>query len=590
MVARKVVTDTDLTDRSDQSNPVRGKGIVWLALCGAITALAAIDAPDGTLIEAEATSPGGQWRTIADADASGGQAATSDLDWGTIVRSDLPPDAPAFTIHVRHRFGPFLLKKVGEDGQQSDLRWCWSKPDAWTWTEMGTWSREQLGRGVVIIRERVKDGEPGPLLDCVVFTPAEPPPPVPTNVPAAEPTQDVALSIDWSTTIGRIGPRHWAYNDVEILKPEPDPAYQDWLRAMRPAIIRIHSAGLANAWTDPETRTWRAEKIAAAFAGATGYGDAQVMLNIPRCPSWLCDGLPDGQAMDEMVRLAGELATLLKSSGHQPAYWELLNEGEEAWEKAGRTADYWQLILRMSRAIKAVDPAAKVGGPALSWPKESLIEGYLTACGGELDFVAWHQYGGGNFRKPNAASFESALSLGKYPEPFRQLQAKLHPGRTLEQFITEANLSYSWDPFERRHANQLGAIWLATAVNRAALAGADAVMMWHTKGTAFGLLDNHNHPRPAAILYRLGRDSLCGTMAKVETGDEALVEAVAVTGDDGRRAILLIVKADHPVRLPPLGTGQWTGTRLDAAGQVEVTENLASPLELPGYSLTLLLP
>jgi len=552
--------------------------------------LGAIDAPDGPLVEAEATNPGGPWRAVDDPGASAGRAATSDVDWGTMFRCDLPAGPAAFTIHVRHRHGPFLLKRVGEDGQQSDLRWCWSKPQAWTWTNLGTYSREQLGRGVVLIRERVKEGEPGPLLDCVVFSPAEPPPPVPTNVPAAEPMQDVALSIDWATTVGRIGPRHWAVNDVEILKPEPDPEYQAWLASLRPSLIRIHSAGLADAWTDRETRTWRADRIKAGLAAATGYGDAQIMLNIPKCPGWMAQGPPDAAAADELVRLVGELAVLLKSIGHAPAYWELLNEGEEGWEKAGRFEDYWQLILRLARAIKAVDPAAKVGGPALSWPKPSLVEGYLRACGGELDFISWHQYGGGNHLKPNAAAFESALSLGQYPAPFRDLQAKLHPGRPLEQFITEAHLSYSWDPFERRHANQLGAIWLATGLHRAALAGADGVMMWHSKGTSFGLLDSRNQPRPAAVLYRLGRDRLCGYMAKVETSDEALVEAIAVTGENGRRAILIIVKADHPVRLQALGTGRWSGTRLDADGQHEMTVALDQPLELSGYSLTLLTP
>lgn len=581
---------TERSGRSKRPDACRRAGWLTLAICWCSTLIAAVDAPPGTLLEAEATRPGGAWRTINDADASGGLAATSDLAWGTIFRSDLPPDAPAFTIHVRHKHGPFLLKRVGEDGQQSDLRWCWAKPDDWTWTAMGTYSREQLGRGVVIIRERVNDGVPGPLLDCVVFAPADPPPPVPTNVPATAPVQDVALSIDWSRTAGRITPWHWAFNDIEVLKAEADPAYQTWLASLRPAFVRIHSAGLANTWTDPATRTWRADRIRAGFAGMTGWGDALVMLNLPRCPAWLCEGLPDSAAMDEMVRLARELATLLKSIGHPPAYWELLNEGEEAWEKAGRVDDYWQLILRMARAIKAVDPAAKVGGPALSWPKESLLEGYLRACGGELDFVSWHQYGGGSHTKPNAAAFESALSLGRYPAPFRELQEKLHPGHPLEMFITEANLSYSWDPFERRHANQLGAIWLAIGVHRAALAGADGVMMWHSKGTAFGLLDNDNRPRPAAALYRLGRDHLCGEMAVVESGDEAAVEAIAVTGDDGGRALLLIVKADHPVRLTALGTSVWHGTRLDADGQRDVAADLAQPLELPGYSLTLLRP
>ena len=565
-----------------------GSGWVWASLVIAALVFPLVAAPDGTLIEAEAHELGGGWRIVDDPDASGGQATTSDRDWGTMFVADLPGDAPAYTIHVHHLRGPFLLKRVGDDGQQADLRWCWSRPDEWTWTAMGTYSREQLGRGVVIIRERVKEGVPGPLLDCVVFEPAEPPPPVPTNVPADGPVQDVALSIDWSETVGTITPRHWAVNDVQVLSPEPEPAYEAWLASIRPEIIRIHSAGLADSWTDPETRTWRADRIKAGFAKSTGYGAAQIMLCIPRCPKWVCDGLPDAKAADEMVRLAGELATLLKQLGHPPAYWELLNEGEEAWEKADRVEDYWQLILHMATAIKAVDPAAKVGGPALSWPKQSLCESYLKTCGGTMDFISWHQYGGGNYRKPNADSFKSAASLGDYPGPLRAKQEELHPGRPLEQFITETNLSYSWDPFERRHANQLGAIWLAIGIHRSALAGADGVMMWHSKGTAFGLLDKNDRPRPAAMLYLLGRDYLCGTLAATTSGDEAAVEAMAVSGEDGRLAVLLIAKADHPVRLPAIGDRSWNGVRLDADGLQEVAVEAGAALALPGYSVTVL--
>lgn len=44
-------------------------------------------------------------------------------------------------------------------------------------------------------------------------------------------------------------------------------------------------------------------------------------------------------------------------------------------------------------------------------------------------------------------------------------------GRKMETFLTEFNIQATWEPFERRHGNNVGAVFLASTVRRTALAG-----------------------------------------------------------------------------------------------------------------------
>jgi xylan 1,4-beta-xylosidase len=76
-------------------------------------------------------------------------------------------------------------------------------------------------------------------------------------------------------------------------------------------------------------------------------------------------------------------------------YWEFWNEPELFW--SGTPQQFYQLYDKTARALKAVDPRLKVGGPAKAFPFDGgpYREGFLEYCYKHkvpLDFYSWHTY------------------------------------------------------------------------------------------------------------------------------------------------------------------------------------------------------
>ncbi len=77
--------------------------------------------------------------------------------------------------------------------------------------------------------------------------------------------------------------------------------------------------------------------------------------------------------------------------------FEIWNEPDLGFFWTGTQQDYFDLYKAAAVAIKSVDPAIKVGGPATSggkWIKE--FTSYCSTSNSPLDFIATHAYAGGN--------------------------------------------------------------------------------------------------------------------------------------------------------------------------------------------------
>lgn len=77
-------------------------------------------------------------------------------------------------------------------------------------------------------------------------------------------------------------------------------------------------------------------------------------------------------------------------------YWEVWNEpdGDSLVFWSGSRGEFYRLYEMTARAIKALDPALKVGGPGLAGDL-SFLEGMLKYCRDRqapLDFASWHVY------------------------------------------------------------------------------------------------------------------------------------------------------------------------------------------------------
>jgi hypothetical protein len=78
-------------------------------------------------------------------------------------------------------------------------------------------------------------------------------------------------------------------------------------------------------------------------------------------------------------------------------YWEIWNAPDAKQFWSGSAADYYRLYDKTARAIQAADPAALVGGPAISKPliagdyREKFID-FVRLNRLPLDFFSWHFY------------------------------------------------------------------------------------------------------------------------------------------------------------------------------------------------------
>ncbi len=600
-----------------------------------------IGAPPGVLLEAESNLPKSTVQVVGSAGASGGKAVTSDKEWEPMFEVATPKEGDGLEIHVRHKGGPLQLKAV-VGGQQKELQWIWDQPNDWKWSSFGKFTREQLGSSLLIIRGGKM--EQNPMIDCVVIGAPGPAPAPGAGAAAATPTQPVpaaaagnainvpdavvnqltatpsytadnvsppvaiVLSVDWGKPVAPITLLHWGVNDYDISEPERamNAGFNAFMQKLQPAFIRIHHAGLSDRWTDAATRKWDVAKIKQAFAAtADGYGDAQIMINIPKWPQWFHDGptLP-GDKEAEFTAFCGELARIMKEEvGRKVQWWEVLNELDNSYEKENRLGDLWRLQNRIKLAIRQADPQAKVGGPAMTWPKPSWVESYLKASVSQIDFMTWHNYASGNASDPNAQVLAKPDTMRDHAQTVLDGLARHAPQRKVETYLTEFNVSWSWQTRDPRMVNHLGAVFDALVVKRLAELGVSGIAKWHVKDGIYGMLGPENQLRPAGVLYLWSRPLLTGTMVTSQSDFADHVEALAVQRDDGSRSLLLmnktprratLVAGDAVELLGVSGDTNISGRIIDESTITTGKAVVISPnpptglLTLPGYSVTLL--
>ncbi|MEM9859482.1 MAG: T9SS type A sorting domain-containing protein [Bacteroidota bacterium] len=369
------------------------------------------------------------------------------------------------------------------------------------------------------------------------------------------------INIDWSTTIAPVTAHHWGINDEKLSDPSngngvKDSRYNELFTDLEPEFIRLHHANIIDNYTDATTRWWDVEKIRSSFLAAEAYEDANVMFNIVWWPAWLASSsapLPD-EHRQEFLDLVKDLVVVLRDSvGFQVDYWELTNEREGVYEDAGKLEDLWFLIDDMIKVIKEVDPQAKVGGPALTWPNPTWVESFLDSLGHKVDFVTWHNYG--SAPPPNSVSdLELVNSVvnqidGNIGNVMSALSSR---SLTPKTFLTEFNVQWVWQPFEPRHANNVGAMFQAAIVRRTIINGMDGSNVWHFKGNAYGMIDVNNELRSPYYLYLWGHKYLIGDLVDWQHTSATNLEVIPVKQQGGLKSVLVLNKREEEIKIGDL--------------------------------------
>lgn len=220
-------------------------------------------------------------------------------------------------------------------------------------------------------------------------------------------------------------------------------------------------------------------------------------------------------------------------------YFEVWNEPNLAgfWEGADQKA-YFALYGRTARALKAVDPALRVGGPSTAgaaWVPDLLA--YVDSQKLPLDFVTTHTYGvDGGFldekgQGDNRLSRSPDAVIGDVRRVRAQIQASRHPGLPL--FFTEWSTSYN--PRDPIHDDYLSAAYILSKLRRSE-GLAQGMSYWTYSDLfeepgpqampfegGFGLMTPQGIRKPAwfayAYLHRLGDKAL-------PTGDDQSIAAI----------------------------------------------------------------
>jgi len=224
-------------------------------------------------------------------------------------------------------------------------------------------------------------------------------------------------------------------------------------------------------------------------------------------------------------------------------------------------AEYARAFVDAYRAMKAVDPAIEIGGPATASYNEDYIREFLEAVDEEgvvPDFVDWHQYGrGGDVEKTDEVMLSSAVeSYERNGKDLRQMLVDVFGEETAAAIgieVGEWNLSWSGD---ERMLTQFGTVWSASAIGHMLNAGA-ANRLYADKNGSLGALcegpeishgsvnrpcgDNDPMPAYHGIGMFTGESLFRGFGATLVAASTSLPD-VEVYASDGPRNIVVINK------------------------------------------------
>jgi xylan 1,4-beta-xylosidase len=238
-------------------------------------------------------------------------------------------------------------------------------------------------------------------------------------------------------------------------------------------------------------------------------------------------------------------------------FFEVWNEPNLQAFWTGTQEDYFRLYRSTVTAIKSVDAALKVGGPATAnsqWIPEFLD--YCKTNALTVDFVSTHHYPTDAFGKPGA---DSVTQLEHAPRDIMREQARKarDESRGLPLYYTEWNISSN--PFDPLHDQPFAAAF-ATRIILQARGLAQAYSFWTFTDIfaenyfpsipfhgGFGLLNLHGIAKPAYRAFQLLHRS--GTELLEVDGTHSTVNAWVIRKSDSVTIFISnLAMPRHPIQ------------------------------------------
>ena len=179
-----------------------------------------------------------------------------------------------------------------------------------------------------------------------------------------------------------------------------------------------------------------------------------------------------------------------KKMGYNVKYWEIGNELEGSWELGNTRPDgskmtakkYAAIYTQFAKAMKAVDPDIKIGGPTSSNDSITFVEELLKSAGDHVDFVSFHTYPvDSRISKPQDILNQSAR-ISVATEKIRTWLKQYQPKRAdeIEIGITEWHVKVHEDV---NTGNLLSGLWCSRFVGEMFKNKIDFANEWDTFST-----------------------------------------------------------------------------------------------------------
>jgi chitodextrinase len=369
----------------------------------------------------------------------------------------------------------------------------------------------------------------------------------------------VGVSVDWNSTQRSIFDGAWGVNAPAFM----DPSYTTnttWMGLVgditqKKPLVRIHGWGMMDtstsggqSWLNADG-SWNASKIAQALTPVAAAGYA-IMIDVPDGPGSNAGANIDPNLTKNPQAVANWLAQLVKivnvDNHFNVKYWEFPNERDtDCNGSAGLTGTQMgTLLATAAKAMKAVDPTILVGGPALCWVDQNYILSMMSSGGGNIDFVTFHSYGGGQDYTNPTLSVRYDSAQNDLPNAVRGVVSALataSPARHIPLFLDEYNISYESSP-NNYNFNNVGAVYDALVATRVADAGAEATELWELGSDSWHSLiyQNGTLRYPSSNLWTMLNKYFYGQEVAAISNNTAAVAAFATKSTTGTHALILI--------------------------------------------------
>lgn len=259
-------------------------------------------------------------------------------------------------------------------------------------------------------------------------------------------------------------------------------------------------------------------------------------------------------------------------------YWEPFNELDhhkalKRMATKGRgLRELAQLYAACAKAMKAVNPEIKVGGPSLCDANAGVLKVFLEEAGQYMDFVSWHDYPTGNSQTSDDVMLQAVVGPKRFVGGAANLRAvmKSKGFENLPLLLGEYHVNWSaWAPVEPRTATQFSAVFVGSVIANMSRTSTGRIMIHDVLSRYYGLLGLASsdivarrteciddkveptggiHVRPSGWVYRWFNELAGGQWVACETAIPAadaktprgpLLEAVAWQNESSRVVMLV---------------------------------------------------